>query len=55
MSAAKAFLACLIAFVGALVTASLSGQITLHEWLIAALAGLTALSGVYMTANKAKG
>lgn len=52
MSAAKAALACLIAFVGALVTASLSHGIGLHEWLVAALAGLAALSGVYITPNR---
>lgn len=52
MSAAKAVLAALIAFVGALVTASLTNGIGLHEWLVAALAGLTALSAVYITPNK---
>lgn len=54
MTAAKAVLAALVAFVGALVTASLSGQISLHEWLVAALAGLTALSGVYITPNRGR-
>lgn len=55
MSAAKAVLAALIAFVGALITASLTGGIGLHEWLVAALAGLAALSGVYIAPNKPQG
>lgn len=48
MYAAKAILAALIAFVGALVTASMSGPITTHEWLVATLAGLIAGAGVYV-------
>lgn len=54
MSAAKAVLAGLIAFVGALVTASLTGGIGLHGWLAAVLTGLVALGGVYQVPNKPK-
>lgn len=54
MNAAKAVLAALIAFVGALVTASLSGPISFHEWMVAALAGLTGFSGVYVTPNRSR-
>jgi hypothetical protein len=49
---AKAVVGALIAFVGALVTATLTGGIGLHEWLYAILAGLVALGGVYATPNK---
>jgi Na+/glutamate symporter len=48
---AKALVGALIAFVGALVTATVTGGIGLHEWLYAVLAGLVALAGVYGTAR----
>lgn len=54
VTAAKAVIGSLVAFVGALGTASLTGGIGLHEWLAATLAGLGALSTVYVTPNRSK-
>lgn len=55
MSAVKAVLAALIAFVGSLVTATVTGGISTNEWLTAVLAGLVALGAVYGVPNKPKG
>jgi hypothetical protein len=48
----KAIVACLIAFVGSLVTATIDGSgITVHEWLAAILAGLVSLGAVFGVPN----
>lgn len=54
MTAAKAILAALVAFVGALAAAAAQDGITLAEWLISAGAGLAALGGVYQLPNTTK-
>lgn len=48
----KAYLACAVAVVGSLITAASDGHITLVEGLVAAGAGLAALSGVAQVGNK---
>jgi hypothetical protein len=48
----KAYLGCVIAVVGSLTDASLDGHLTLHEYLVAAGAGLVALGVVAVAGNK---
>jgi hypothetical protein len=54
VTALKAIVAALIAFVGGLAGGATDGHLTLAEWLVAASAGLVALGGVFQVKNAPK-